>query len=67
MEKIVIVRHEGGGSLALCCHLFLFPCSISEERDTYERETARLQSTLQMETGKRTEMQTHLKVTALTL
>jgi len=35
--------------------------AVSEERDTYERETARLQSTLQMETGKRTEIQTHLK------
>ena len=39
--------------------------AVSEERDTYERETARLQSSLQMEQSKRTEMAAHAKVTGL--
>lgn len=36
--------------------------AVSEERDTYERETARLQSQLQMESGKRAEIAAHTKV-----
>jgi len=35
--------------------------AVADERDTYERETARLQSQLQMEQGKRAEISTHTK------
>ena len=40
--------------------------AVSEERDTYERETARLQSQLQLEQAQRAEMSVHLKVTEIT-
>ncbi len=36
--------------------------AVSEERDTYERETARLQSQLQLEQAQRAEMAAHVKV-----
>ncbi len=41
--------------------------AVSEERDTYERETARLQSQLQLEQAQRAEMAAHVKVKGIGL
>ncbi len=41
--------------------------AVSEERDTYERETARLQSQLQLEQAQRAEMAAHVKVRVIDL
>jgi hypothetical protein len=38
--------------------------AVSEERDTYERETARLTSQLQLEQAQRAEMAAHVKVSS---